>query len=136
MVVLEDQLHNFLVTSQILVEHRELHREQEHVSLIQKMFEHGDPVFRSVLQKNQKFLDDFDNISKPVIAKIHGFCIGGGLIMALCCDFRIASEKSVFVLPELKRGIGVIMGTKRVVDTIGIARTNEMILKVKKVNTN
>lgn len=43
---------------------------------------------------------------KPVIAMIHGFCMGGGLAIALCCDMRLADEASQFAVPAAKLGIG------------------------------
>jgi enoyl-CoA hydratase/carnithine racemase len=62
------------------------------------------------------------------VAKLKGFCIGGGLLLALCCDFRIASERTVFSFPEVKLGIAVLMGTQRVTRVAGIAAAKEMIL--------
>jgi enoyl-CoA hydratase/carnithine racemase len=49
-----------------------------------------------------------DQIWKPFIAAIHGFCLGGGLELALTCDLRIAAENSRFGTPEIK--VGVIPG--------------------------
>ena len=43
---------------------------------------------------------------KPVIAMIHGFCLGGGLGLALCCDLRLADDASQFAIPAAKLGIG------------------------------
>lgn len=43
---------------------------------------------------------------KPVIAMIHGFCMGGGLAIALCCDLRLADDASQFAIPAAKLGIG------------------------------
>lgn len=42
---------------------------------------------------------------KPVVAAIHGFCLGGGLELALACDLRVATEEATFGLPELKWAI-------------------------------
>ena len=41
----------------------------------------------------------------PVIAMIHGFCIGGGLAIALACDLRIAAETAIFALPPARLGV-------------------------------
>ncbi len=43
---------------------------------------------------------------KPVIAMIHGFCLGGGLGLALCCDLRIGDDASQYAIPAAKLGIG------------------------------
>ena len=45
-------------------------------------------------------------VLKPTIAKIAGYCIGGGLATALCCDLRIASDDSSFAIPAAKLGLG------------------------------
>ena len=45
------------------------------------------------------------DISKPVIAAVNGFALGGGLEAALCCDWRIAAESAVFAAPEVTLGI-------------------------------
>ena len=46
------------------------------------------------------------NIPKPTIAKIAGYCIGGGLGIALCCDLRFATDDSKFGIPAAKLGLG------------------------------
>ena len=43
---------------------------------------------------------------KPTIAMIRGYCIGGGLGIAMCCDLRIATENSTFAVPAAKLGLG------------------------------
>lgn len=50
------------------------------------------------------------------------------MILALCCDFRIASQRTIFSLPEVKLGIPVLMGTQRLTRVAGVAATKEMIL--------
>lgn len=49
--------------------------------------------------------DDLIHIDKPTIAMIHGYCIGGGAGVALCCDLRIASEDARFAIPAAKLGL-------------------------------
>lgn len=104
------------------------------VNMLQSRLNQPEKDNRTFLLGLQECLDDFEMLEKPTIAKLHGFCIGGGLILALCCDFRIASQRTVFSLPEVKLGIGVIMGTQRVTRVAGVAATKEMILLGNRFN--
>ncbi|HEX2653960.1 MAG TPA: enoyl-CoA hydratase [Xanthobacteraceae bacterium] len=64
---------------------------------------------------------------KPTIAMIRGYCVGGGLGLAICCDMRICTEASKFALPAVKLGLGYdYPGLKRFVDTVGPAFTKEI----------
>jgi enoyl-CoA hydratase/carnithine racemase len=66
--------------------------------------------------------------AKPVLALIHGFCIGGGLEMALACDLRYASAASRFAIPAARLGIGYgVHGTSRLVATVGHAMAREIM---------
>lgn len=55
---------------------------------------------------NHNAFDTLTNCAKPTIAMIHGFCLGGGLGLALACDLRLADEASTFAIPAAKLGIG------------------------------
>jgi len=71
----------------------------------------------------------FLNIPQPLIAAVHGYVLGSGVEIALCCDIRIASEDAQFGLPEV--GLGIIPaagGTQTLPRTIGIARALDMLL--------
>jgi enoyl-CoA hydratase/carnithine racemase len=64
----------------------------------------------------------------PAVTAIHGYCLGGGLELALATDVRIADETAVFGLPEV--GIGILPssgGTHRLVRALGAARAKELI---------
>lgn len=98
------------------------------VAMIGTMVGQAEGPYRETLLDLQQCLDAFEALEKPTIARLHGFCLGGGLILALCCDFRIASQRTVFGFPEVKRGVAVIMGTQRVTRVAGVAAAKEMIL--------
>jgi enoyl-CoA hydratase/carnithine racemase len=69
---------------------------------------------------------------KPTIAMIHGYCIGGGLNLAVCCDLRFCSEGSRFGLPAAKLGLGYgYPGLKRFIDTIGPAHTKDIFFSAR-----
>ena len=64
---------------------------------------------------------------KPTIAQIQGYCIGGGLNLAVCCDLRFCSTGSRFALPAAKLGLGYgYAGLKRYIDTIGPSYTKDI----------
>jgi len=68
------------------------------------------------------------NLSKPTIAAISGYALGGGCEVALCCDFRIAAENAVFGLPEIT--LGIIPGgggTQRMPRLVGMGPATELI---------
>jgi 3-hydroxyacyl-CoA dehydrogenase/enoyl-CoA hydratase/3-hydroxybutyryl-CoA epimerase len=65
-----------------------------------------DPAaIETMLTKGHAVLDRLDNLPLPVIAVIHGFCLGGGLEVALACDKRIAIEDASFGFPEVLLGL-------------------------------
>jgi len=75
------------------------------------------------------WIDAFDRVSKPLIAAIHGFCLGGGLEIALACDIRIAAPDARFSLPET--GLGLIPGaggTQRLHRIVGLGRAMDLLL--------
>jgi enoyl-CoA hydratase len=74
-------------------------------------------------------LNRIEEMRKPVIAAIHGYCLGGGLEFALACHMRIAGEKAQFGVPEIKLGIFPgAGGTQRLPRVVGKAKALEMIL--------
>lgn len=79
-----------------------------------------------------RFLDGWTRIAetrKPVIAAVSGFCLGGGLELAMMCDFIIASETARFALPEITLGIMPgAGGTQRLPRFIGKAKAMDLIL--------
>ncbi len=72
---------------------------------------------------------------KPVIAAINGHAMGGGLEVALGCDFRVAAENAIFSFPEVT--LGIIPGwggTQRLPRLIGMAKAAEMVLMAERIN--
>ncbi len=71
----------------------------------------------------------FLSITKPLIAALHGYVLGDGIEMALCCDIRVASEDAQFGVPEM--GLGIIPaagGSQTLPRAIGRARALEILL--------
>jgi enoyl-CoA hydratase len=69
----------------------------------------------------------FYEFPKPTIAMIQGYCIGGGLGLAICCDLRICSDNSRFGIPAAKLGLGYgFPGIKRLTDVVGPSFAKEI----------
>ena len=74
----------------------------------------------------------FLDIPQPLIAAVHGYVLGSGIEIALCCDIRITSDDARFALPEV--GLGIIPaagGTQTLPRTVGRARALEMLLTTR-----
>jgi enoyl-CoA hydratase len=84
----------------------------------------------SLARKGQEMLFNFiENLSKPVIAAVNGFALGGGLELAMACHFRIASDNAKMGLPEVS--LGVIPGyggTQRLPQLVGKGKAMELIM--------
>ena len=93
-------------------------------------FKDATPIMmeESASTLGQQLFSDIENLSVPVIAMINGFCLGGGLELAMCCDIRIASENARFGQPEIN--VGILPGgggTQRLPRLIGWGRAKELI---------
>ena len=94
------------------------------------MFPKATPVKAEEFSRaGQKLFGKLEEMSKPVIAAINGFALGGGLELALACDLRIAAEHAELGSPEILRGIIPGWGgTQRLVRVVGLAKAKEMIM--------
>ncbi len=80
-------------------------------------------------------MDAIDRCKKPVIAAVNGFCFGGGLELALSCDFIYASEKAKLGLPEVNLGLFPGWGgTQRLARLIGKGKAKELIFTARAVS--
>jgi enoyl-CoA hydratase/carnithine racemase len=73
-------------------------------------------------------LHSIQDSRKPSLAMIHGFCMGGGLEVALACDLRYCGESAQFAIPAAKLGLAYnVEGHKRLLETVGHARAREIM---------
>ena len=89
-----------------------------------------------VSRMGQDLLGRLERISVPVVAAIHGACLGGGLETALACRYRVCTDhpKTVFALPEVQLGLIPGMGgTQRLPRRVGLQQALDMILTGRNV---
>jgi enoyl-CoA hydratase/carnithine racemase len=71
--------------------------------------------------------------AKPVIAKIRGICMGGGMGLAAACDLRFAADDAIFRMPAARLGLGYnFVGLKRFYDLMGAANTADVFFSARK----
>lgn len=81
-------------------------------------------VYETMTAKAFEALVEFD---KPLVAMVHGACIGGGLAVALCADVRIAAADASFALPAARLGLGYhLSGVARLVHIVGPSVASEI----------
>lgn len=67
-------------------------------------------------------------LPQPVIVAVEGYCLGGGLELALACDLRVAAQQSIFGLPEITLGVFPCGGgTERLPDQVGRSKAKELM---------
>lgn len=84
---------------------------------------------KELVSQGQQALDKITTLEKPVIAAIHGLCLGGGTEIALACDIRIADETAKIGTPEVSLGlIPAWGGCVRLPRIVGLGKAMELIL--------
>jgi len=79
--------------------------------------------------KGHELTARIEALGKPVVACINGYALGGGLELAIACDFRIASESAEVGSTEIKRGLMPGWGgTQRLVRIVGLAKAKELVM--------
>lgn len=87
--------------------------------------------------KGQRLMMLIEKMTKPVIAAVNGYALGGGLELALACDFIYASPKAKFGFPEVTLGIMPgFGGTQNLARLIGVNRANELIFSGKMISAD
>jgi enoyl-CoA hydratase/carnithine racemase len=91
--------------------------------------------YRAYVRANHEMLDDIEAIEKPVIALVNGICAGGGVELAISCDFRIAAKAATFILTENNLGVLPASGAcSRMIQMIGMTRLKEMVIAARSVS--
>jgi enoyl-CoA hydratase/carnithine racemase len=82
-------------------------------------------------------LHSIQDSPKPSVAMIYGFCMGGGLEVALACDLRYCGQSAQFGIPAAKLGLAYnVEGHKRLLETVGHARAREIMFLGRRYNAD
>jgi enoyl-CoA hydratase/carnithine racemase len=105
------------------------------VEMLMRIGESSTPEeTRAEIVKWRKTFDALEQLPQITIAAINGLAYGGGVVLALACDFRLASTRAIFGLPEIKLGMVLALGgTQRLTRLIGVSAAKEMILRGRNV---
>lgn len=73
--------------------------------------------------------------AKPTLASIQGYCIGGGVNVAMACDIRLAHSQAVFAIPAARLGLGYrYSALKNLVDLIGVGAAKDLFLSARRID--
>lgn len=73
------------------------------------------------------------DLEKPLLAMIHGFCVGGGVAIALQADMRFGADDSIFAIPAARLGLGYSMGgIETLIQVVGLANAKEIFFTAQK----
>ncbi|MBK7290495.1 MAG: enoyl-CoA hydratase/isomerase family protein [Chitinophagaceae bacterium] len=88
-------------------------------------------------KRGQDIFARIENCSKPIVAAVNGFALGGGCELAMACHFRVASENAKFGQPEVTLGlIPGYGGTQRLVQLIGKGKAMELLMSAHLIDAN
>lgn len=94
---------------------------------ITEMVEFTPATARTFITTLHEACQSIRDLPVPVIAKIDGYCLGGGLEVAAACDLRIASDRSTFGMPEVRVGLPSVIEAVLLPSLVGWGRTRELV---------
>ncbi len=93
----------------------------------------GPEQRRAAADAGRLMAEAIQRMNAVTVARIHGYCVGGAVVLAAACDLRVACETAVFSIPEVDLGIPLAWGgIPRLVREIGPAMTRELVLTCRR----
>jgi enoyl-CoA hydratase len=91
----------------------------------------------ALAKRGQDTFARIENASKPIVAAVNGFALGGGCELAMSCHFRVAAENAKFGQPEVNLGlIPGYGGTQRLVQLVGKGKALELLMSAHMIDAN
>jgi enoyl-CoA hydratase len=85
--------------------------------------------------ENLRAFEALARVEKPLVAQIHGFCIGGGVAISVCADLRYAADDAVFAVPAGRLGLGYPpAGIEALIQLVGFARAKELFYTARRID--
>ena len=82
-----------------------------------------------------RLMEDWERLDQVTIAAVNGFAIGGGLSLAMACDFRIAAAGARIWIPEVALGVPYMWGSvTRLINLVGMSKAKEMVMTCEEVS--
>ncbi len=92
---------------------------------------------RNYFQLGKIMCDAWEKLNCLTICEIKGWCVGGGVALAISCDLRIAETAAKFYVPEVERGLNMSWGSvPRLIALLGPAKTKRLLLLAEKLNSS
>jgi len=83
--------------------------------------------------RNARAFAALASLEKPLLAMIHGFCVGGGCALAVNADLRFAADDAVFAIPAARLGLGyALLGVQALVQVVGPSRAKEIFFTARR----
>ena len=97
----------------------------------------GVGAMREAADAGRRMADAIEAMRAVTLARLHGHCVGGGLVLAAACDLRVAADTTRFAIPEVDLGIPLAWGgIPRLVREIGPALTKELVMTCRPFGAN
>jgi enoyl-CoA hydratase len=82
-------------------------------------------------------MDDWERLDQMTIAAINGWAVGGGLSLAMACDFRVMADTARIFIPEVRLGLPYMWGSlTRLINLVGMARAKELVMTCDQIGAD
>jgi enoyl-CoA hydratase len=85
----------------------------------------------------RRIMDDWERLDQVTIAAVNGWAVGGGLSLAMACDFRVMADSARIFIPEVRLGLPYMWGSiTRLINLVGMARAKELVMTCEQIGAD